>query len=132
MKALMPTLRECKRYIGFVIESEMQVQFKAFEDAFEASLKDLIGTLGVAEAGAFVIKDRYGHNMGIVRVNNRFVDRVKMAFMAIRSIEGRDVAVRSVRTSGMINKVFPDGKKSGAGQESKGTNCDHNDHSHNK
>lgn len=111
MKALMPTLRECKRYVGFEIESDSPIQFKAFEEAFERGLKDLIGTLGVAQAGAFVIKDKYGSNRGIVRVNNKFVDHIKTVFTTIKSIDEKPVNVRSIRTSGMINKVFQDEKE---------------------
>jgi len=107
----MPTLRECKRYIGFEIESAVPIPFKMFEDVFERCMKDLIGTLGVAQAGAFVIKDRYNGNKGIIRVNNKFTDHIKMVFTMIKSIDEKPVIVKSIRTSGMINKVFLDKKE---------------------
>jgi RNase P/RNase MRP subunit POP5 len=106
MKALMPTLRECKRYVGFEILSDGPVAFKVFEDAFEAKLKELIGTLGVAQAGAFVIKDSYNDNKGIIRVNNKFVDHIKAVFTMMKEVNGKSLVVKSIRTSGMINKVF--------------------------
>lgn len=102
----MPSLRECKRYISFEILSEANIEFKDFESVFESKLKEFIGTFGSAQSGAFVIKDKFHDNKGIIRVNNKFVEHIKVVFTLIKEINKNIVLVKSIRTSGMINKAF--------------------------
>ncbi|MBN2881113.1 hypothetical protein JXM83_03600 [Candidatus Woesearchaeota archaeon] len=99
-------MRENKRYIGFEILASQQIPFKSFESSFNDMLHNFIGVLGCANAGAYVIKEKYENNKGIIRVNTNYVDHVKATFTFIKKIENVDVTVKSIRTSGMINKAL--------------------------
>lgn len=106
LKPLLPSLREKKRYIGFEILSDKAFSFAQFNDVFSENLKNFIGFYGLSKAGTFVVKEKYDNNKGIIRVNNNHVDIIKASFTKIKKINDTNVIVRSIRTSGMINKVF--------------------------
>lgn len=106
LKPLSPTLREKKRYVGFEIIAQEKIQKHDFEDAFKKKLESFIGTFGYAKSGAFLVREKYDNNKGVIRVNNNYTDVIKAIFTMIKKIGDTDVIVRSIRTSGMINKAF--------------------------
>jgi len=106
LKPLQPSLREKKRYIGFEIISENEISFSDFEKSFKENLANLIGFYGISNAGAFVVKERYKNNKGIIRVNNNYTTIVKASFVKLKKINDELLIVKSIKTSGMIDKAL--------------------------
>ncbi len=108
MKALMPTLREKKRYVAFRIMSEnKKVNFDAVSTAIADSGKRLFGELGMAELGLIPVKERWNHEkqIGLVRVNHKHVNHIKAAFALITKIDNHKAIVSSIGTSGIMKKA---------------------------
>lgn len=108
MKALMPTLREKKRYVAFKIISENKiVGFDAVSNAIFDSGRKLFGELGMAELGLIPVKERWNNEkqIGLVRVNHKHVNQIKAAFALIKEIDNNKVIVSSIGTSGIMKKA---------------------------
>ncbi|HIH43081.1 TPA: hypothetical protein HA246_05540 [Candidatus Woesearchaeota archaeon] len=108
MKALMPTLREKKRYVAFKIMSENKIlNFDAVSNAISESGKRLYGEIGMAEVGLIPVKERWNpeKQLGLVRVSHKHVNHIKAAFALITKIDNHKAIVSSIGTSGIMKKA---------------------------
>ena len=99
---LISSLREKKRYVKFSVDgnfSNSQVK-----TAIESSFKDLHGSLGLAEAGLQFVN--LNKSNGVVRVNNKTVDKLKSAFTFIDKINEKPARISSLKTSGILERVI--------------------------
>ena len=104
LKALLPSLREKKRYVGFVVESKESLDLKQVKESIETSMKELVGSLGMANAGLLFLKD-WKDNKGIVRVSTKNVDHLKASLALIKEINGKKIIIKSLGVSGVVDKV---------------------------
>ena len=105
----MPTLRERKRYLAFEIVSEQPIEgFKQVSDSIWQKALEFLGELGCAEAGIMILKDKYNQERqrGLIRVNNKSLDKLRASLALIQKIDGRDVIVQSVGASGIMKKAM--------------------------
>jgi len=67
----------------------------------------LVGQLGVAKAGIQVIPNCWNteKQRGIIRINHKHVDEIKSALTFIKKINNKEVIVKSIGVSGIINKA---------------------------
>lgn len=100
---LLPSLKEKKRYILFEILSEKSFSTPEVETAVRQALQAFLGVLGVARALPMLMKIK--NNKFIIRVGSSYVDECKSALILLKEIEKRPVILRSVVTSGMLNKA---------------------------
>jgi ribonuclease P/MRP protein subunit POP5 len=108
IKPLMPSLRERKRYLAFEILSESPIKdFKAVEAAIRAKSLEFLGELGCAEAGLIIMHDKYNQKTqrGVIRVNNKNLNRLRATLALIEQIDDTNVIMKSVGASGMLNKA---------------------------
>jgi len=108
LKPLLPSLKEKKRYLAFnVITKAKSLTYGAICDAINNSFKELYGEVGLADAGLIFVKDKFNKKTmtGIVRVNNKLVDKLKLSLSMIKKIDNTNVVVRSVGVSGVLKKA---------------------------
>jgi RNase P/RNase MRP subunit POP5 len=101
-------MREKKRYLQFEVISDKRISdFKTVKEAIWSSVLDLLGTLGAAKAGIMVLPEKFDleKQQGVIKVAVKHVDELKMALMTIRKVNNEDVIFRSVRVSGILQKV---------------------------
>ncbi len=112
-KALVPSLREKKRYLAFEIISEGAAGAGAACRDIEKALLAHLGTFGMAKAGAFIVKDSYSPRTGrgVIRVSSAGLDRVRASLALITEIGGKKAAVRSMLASGMLHKALAEVRK---------------------
>ncbi len=104
LKALLPSLKERKRYLVFEVISKSKIDdFKAVKDEIAASMASLIGDIGMAGASIQFIKER--ENKGLIMLNHNFLDHLRASLALVRTIKGVPALLRSVGVSGMINKA---------------------------
>ncbi len=109
IKAVMPSLREKKRYLAFEIISKQKISsFKRVRDAISDAINGYLGTRGASLAGAIVLQEKYDEQKqrGLVKVSHRYADHLRASFCFIERISGTDVVVRSIGMSGMLNKAY--------------------------
>ena len=66
-------------------------------------IKSFLGELNLAKAGVIMLHNK--GNKGIIRVNNEYVDEVKVALALINDYNGNKVKIESIKVSGVINKL---------------------------
>jgi RNase P/RNase MRP subunit POP5 len=94
--------------LAFEIISERPLEdFKAVSDAIWGNALEYLGVLGCAEAGIIMLPDKYNQERqrGMIRVNNKSVDKLRATLALIDQINNQKVIVRSVGVSGIMNKA---------------------------
>lgn len=107
IKPMLPTLRECKRYVAFEVISpkkikDSRVVFSQIKD----SCRGFLGASGMSKAGIlFIDKWNEAKQRGLIRVNYKHVNDLKASFTFVREIEGNEAIVKSVGVSGILKKA---------------------------
>ena len=108
IKPLQPSLREKKRYLALKVISEANIgQFKPVEVAILKESLSFLGVSGCADAGIMPMADRWNQEdqTAIIRVNNKFVDKVKTALAFVREIDGQEAMIACTKVSGILKKT---------------------------
>ena len=107
IKPLIPTLREKKRYVSFEILSRENFDFNSVKKTIIDEYKKLFGEKGIGDAGLIMLQNKYfpENNNGIIRVSHKKVDSLKLALATIQKINEKEVVIKSVITSGILNKA---------------------------
>jgi len=109
IKAVLPSLREKKRYLAFEIISKEKIKgFKPVRDAIFTSINDYLGSQGSSQTGVILLQEKYDEKMqkGILKVNHKYTEQVKASFCFIERINNNKVIVKSVGTSGTLKKAY--------------------------
>jgi len=104
---LLPSLRQKKRYIAFELISDAQFSSSEVEAEVNPALQTFLGQLGVAKAAPLFISKQFdkAQQRFVLKVNHKYTDEVKAALTLIKKIKNTPVIVRSLVTTGMINKA---------------------------
>ena len=100
-KRLLPSKRERRRYLAFEIVSKSSGinSFKAIANA------NLIkaGSL----KGLKLLSEKWNSKLqrGIIRINNKYVNDLRSALDSINKINDKEVKIKSVGISGILNKA---------------------------
>lgn len=107
MKRLLPSLREKKRYLTFKIISESKFKVITALKEIKSEIISYFGQKGMADANIQILKETYDENKqaGVIKVGNKYVNQLKSALMFITNIEEKPVIIKSVITSGILNKA---------------------------
>jgi ribonuclease P/MRP protein subunit POP5 len=108
LKALLPTLRERKRFVAFEVLSKGKKQpFAGVSRAIWHGMLALNGSKGAAQAGMLILPEKFNDKSqrGIIRVGHRSVDALKASMVLVQDIENAPAIVRSVGVSGSLKKA---------------------------
>ncbi len=105
IKALIPTLREKKRYLAFEVISKTNFTFQDVARSINNSFTQFFGELSFGKAGLQVLPENYDANKGILRVTHDFLNQASASLALIPTINNQSVIVRSLKASGAINKL---------------------------
>ena len=103
-----PSLREKKRYLAYAIASRRPIS-KDLGKPIEHCLKRKLGLFDGSDAGIIHVKYNQKMQRGIIRMDNRYVNKVKVALMLANAPElgiDEDFSIRTLLISGMISKVL--------------------------
>ena len=103
-KPLLPTLRIKKRYVVYNLVSESQFSNFEIYNTIEQSFKDCFGKFGLGEAGLLNTKI-YIKNKGILKINHKYVDKLKTAMAMVTNIKENSVIINTITTSGILKKA---------------------------
>lgn len=114
-KVLLPTLREQQRYLVYkVIFSSNSlnslgvpnISFDKIHNDILLQCNNLLGVFDGGLAGIMSAKFNPEKLSGIIRVNNKYVDKLKVCLGMIKNSNGKNITVDSVYVSGMLNKAI--------------------------
>ena len=91
----------------FEVMSESPLKDTEIYSAVKDSLQAYVGILGTGKAGLQFIKEKWDkqNQCGIARVSHTSVDMLKASFVLIHTINNKKARVRSLGTSGTIEKA---------------------------
>lgn len=116
-KILLPTLKEQQRYMVYrllVGKNTAPIgDFASVHNDILGQCNTLLGVFDGGKAGLMGVKFNPSRMYGIIRVNSRYVDKLKVCLGLIKTVKGdkgnniaiNDVAVDCVFVSGMLNKA---------------------------
>ena len=99
MKTILPTLKEKNRYLVYEIRNSKKYTTNEIKNEMKKAILQFLGELECAKANILILDD-FKKNRGIIKVNNKYVDKVKVALMLIRSF-----IVETVYVSGTLKKA---------------------------
>ncbi|MBU0930011.1 MAG: hypothetical protein KJ623_02980 [Nanoarchaeota archaeon] len=101
---LLPSLKEKKRYVAYEVISDNKVNYTDTKDSIIENYKKYFGIIGLAKADLMVLED-WKNQKGIIKVNNKHTDELKMSLGLTKKINNQNVILRCLGISGMINKA---------------------------
>lgn len=72
------------------------------KNAIEEQGRKFLGQLEYGKAGVMIMNDG---NKGIIRVSNKYLNKIRAAIMLIDRINDDNVLIRTISVSGMLNKA---------------------------
>jgi RNase P/RNase MRP subunit POP5 len=103
--ALIPSMREDKRYAAFEILTEKPIAFEG-DKALVAKINGLLGVFESSKANVMRVKYNAKLQRGLLRVDRKYVDKLRSCFVLIKELNGQKTLVRTLRVSGMLNKAL--------------------------
>ena len=100
MKPLLPTLKEKKRYLVFEVFGE-QIDKAKTEKLIEDTCLKFLGENGYSKAGIMILRDSWNKNRGVIKVNTKYVDELKVSMGLIK---GKTI-VNTIGLSGTLKKA---------------------------
>lgn len=104
MKPLLPSLREKKRYVVFEIIGN-NINKKALKKEIYNNLLKFFGKLGVSRANIKIIDNCLKENKGIIKVNVKYLNDLKMGLGLIKKLDNKKVIVDVIGVSGILKKA---------------------------
>ena len=112
-KVLLPTLKEQQRYLVYAAHIQAPTaDFRRVHDNILQQCSMMLGIFDGAKAGLISAKYNPETGKGIIRVNNKYVDKLKVCLSLIKSIDanpGRNekigVMIDCDYVSGLLNKA---------------------------
>ena len=101
---LKPSMREKKRYMAYEIMSKEPLA-RDIDKVLINKIKALLGVFSASKAGVMSVKYNPDKQRGILRVDRKFVDNIRSCFVMIKNLNDKEVLIRTLRVSGMLNKV---------------------------
>lgn len=105
IKALKPSQREKKRYIVYEISGNNLENMFSIQNKLVTKLNEMLGIYDSATAGIQPLKYNEEKKLGLIRVNNKMVDKVKGCFPIITELEKNEVTIKSIGVSGSMKKA---------------------------
>jgi len=99
MKVILPTLKERNRYLVYEIKNNDKFTLEDVKQEMKRAMLQFLGEFECAKANILILDD-FKKNKGIIKVNNKYVDKVKVALMLIKKF-----VVETRGVSGTIKKA---------------------------
>ena len=105
VKRLMPSLREKKRYLKIkIISLTGSFTTSPFQELL-VKINNFFGIFESANAGIMLISTNIKENTVTLKVNNKYLDKLRASLLFIQELTTNKVIIKSIRASGSINKV---------------------------
>ncbi|MEM0481188.1 MAG: Rpp14/Pop5 family protein [Candidatus Aenigmatarchaeota archaeon] len=106
LKALIPTLRERKRYFLIKIYCEKEISFEEIKTAILNTLKELYGEVFSKLMLIKIFEESFNQNTLIIRCTHLAKFFLSFALGKINEINGKKVLIRIIKISGTIRSLL--------------------------
>jgi RNase P/RNase MRP subunit POP5 len=112
-KVLLPTLKEQQRYIVYKVIDKSDglenVDFQMIHEKILGECSVMLGIFDGAKAGIMSAKFHQKTKKGIIRINNKYVDKLKVCLGLIKNVDINNkkfnIIIDCIYVSGMLNKA---------------------------
>ena len=105
-KVLLPTLKERQRYVVYrVLSKDGLRDFGGIHNNIILQCNMLLGIFDGGKAGVMGAKYNAEKFTGVIRVNNKYVDKLKVCLGLIKKANNQEVTIDCINVSGMLNKA---------------------------
>ena len=104
LKILLPSLKEKKRYLVYEILADKDLD-KNISNELINKLDSVLGVFDGAKAGLQSISYDKNAQKGMLRVNNKQVDKLKTSLMLIKHLNNQEIIIKTIGVSGIIKKA---------------------------
>ena len=104
-KTLLPTLKESQRYLVYNIKIFGNAQISRLNEQIITECNSLLGVFDAGKAGIMNVKYDDTTKRGIIRVENKYVEKIKVCLGMITTIQDKKLNIDCIYVSGMINKA---------------------------
>lgn len=94
-----------KRYIGFKIISDKEIEPKEFEKAVKDSFMRLFGEFGLSSANPKLLYEFWDKNTGVLQTNNIAIPKIKISLALLKEIGGIKIIVQTLKVFGTLKKI---------------------------
>jgi RNase P/RNase MRP subunit POP5 len=101
---LKPSERDKERYVAYEIVSAIPIGWGA-DKALVNEINTLLGVFMAPKAKLTSMKYNPEKQRGIIRIHRKFVEYLRSCFAVTKHIGTHEVMVKTLKTSGMIDKV---------------------------
>lgn len=105
IKPIKPSLKEKKRYLVYKIISAQKIELRDAKEAIDRQNLRFLGELMSSRANIMHINELYRDNIGVIRVENKYLNELKMSISLIKEINNKKVVVNPIFVSGVLNKI---------------------------
>jgi len=99
MKTILPTLKEKNRYLVYEINNNKKCTINEIRGELNTAMLRFLGEFEYAKANILILDD-FKENRGIIKVNSKYVDKVRVALMLIKNFIAETIGV-----SGTLKKA---------------------------
>jgi ribonuclease P/MRP protein subunit POP5 len=112
LKALLPSLRERKRYILFKVISEQSINYQLFKELLSSTILKFYGELTFGKFGFRILNERWNEKeqIGIIKCNHLYVPNIIVALGLLQRLGDRRVNVKILKVSGTIKSLLKEFK----------------------
>lgn len=104
-KTLLPTLKESQRYLVYAIKTSGDPVPSRVNEYIIKECNTLLGVFDAGKAGIMNVKYDEKTKRGILRIENKYVDKIKVCLGMITSIQDKKINIDCIYVSGMLNKA---------------------------
>ena len=105
IKPIIPSLKEKKRYVVYDIICDSKVDFTDAKEIIDSQNLRFLGELTLSKANIMHINELYNENKGVIKVDNKYLNELKMSLSLIKEIKAKKAIVNPIFVSGVLNKI---------------------------
>ncbi|MFP4402921.1 MAG: Rpp14/Pop5 family protein [Candidatus Woesearchaeota archaeon] len=109
IKPILPCLKEKKRYLVFEIILEKTIETNKLYFHLNKILKNIFGVFAYSSSGIILLKKFFKNNgnsnLGIIKIDNQYLEMLKASFCLITKIDDVKIMVRTIKVYGSIKKA---------------------------
>ena len=105
IRPIIPSLKEKKRYVVYNIISDTDISFTDAKQTIDSQNLKFLGELTVSRANIMHINELYNNNTGVIRVDNKYLNELKVSISLIKEIRQKKATVNPIFVSGVLNKI---------------------------
>ena len=107
IKAILPSLREKKRYLVYEVIATKKFEADEIEKSIKKAYLSSFGNINAAKAGIIFLNKNFDKEKqrGIIKVSNKCLENLRYSLALAKRIKNSKVIIRSVGCSGILNKT---------------------------